>query len=163
VLSAIQGQREPGAGDRPSARTDWRSRRRPSRIRLAVTHELGLSCEQASRDQSRQQGYRRPGSQAMVSCPSWRTGPPAACCPKTERVCPPSSRHASTSRSWGDQLAHAGGNALEEPARVELVPHRAGESRDGAMQRGQVDVDRSHAWSHAADGAPPSLVPLLSV
>src|SRR5882762_2185801 len=63
----------------------------------------------------------------------------------------------------GNQLAHAGGNALEEPACVELVPHRAGESRDGAMQRGQVDVDRGRAVVARPDGAPPSLVPLLSV
>ena len=32
-----------------------------------------------------------------------------------------------------------------ERAHVELVPHQAGESRDGARQRGQVKVDRGGA------------------
>jgi len=148
VLSAIQG-RASQRGDRHQRAltgvlgVDIRGFAWPSRM------SSGCPAEQA-RVTISAQGYRRPGSQAMVSCPSWEPGLRGVLSKDGEGgPLRPGTR--APARSVGDQLAHAGGNALEEPARVELVPI---ERRRAAMDHAarQVDVDRSHAWLVARRG-----------
>ena len=145
MLRAIQRQREPGAETgHQRALTGALGVGHP-RIRLAVTHELGLSCKQArvANLGTRVAATGITGDGGVV--PVVAIPASGGVLSKNGEGVPPFLQTREHQPVVGDQPAHLGGNALEEPARVELVPHRAGEGRDGAMQLGQVEVDRGTA------------------
>ena len=112
---------------------------------MAVTYELGLSGKQArvANLGTRVAAAGITGDGVVPAVVAYRTS--GGVLSKDGEGVPPFLQTREHQSVVGDHPAHAGGNALEEPSCVELLPHRAGESRDGAMQRGQVEVHRGRA------------------